>query len=76
MVSFYPLSNGKNALYFLLNNDIGVMATVQKFTNKKYLYEFSSQLPKGAKHFNALFKVSEMQRTDISCKLVELEVLK
>ena len=76
MVSFTTLNNGKNALYFVSNNDIGVMATVHKFTNKQWLAEFKKQLPKKSEHFNALFEVSGMQRNDVSCKLVELEVLK
>ena len=76
MVSYAPLSNGKNALYFVSNNDIGVMATVRNFTDEKWLNEFFKQLPDESKHFNALFEVSGLQRTDVSCKLVELEVLK
>ncbi|MDE5420037.1 hypothetical protein L3049_18765 [Labilibaculum sp. DW002] len=76
MVSFNPLSNGKNALYFVSNNDIGVMATVRKFTDEKWLKEFAKQLPDESIHFNALFEVSGLQRTDVSCELVELEVLK
>ncbi|WP_111707630.1 hypothetical protein [Lutibacter citreus] len=76
MVSYTTLNNGKCALYFVSNNDIGVMATVNKFTNNKWLAEFKQQLPSKSKHFNALFEVSGMQRNDVSCKLVELEVLK
>ena len=76
MVSYNPLSNGKNALYFVSNNDIGVMATVRNFTDEKWLKEFAKQFPDESKHFNALFEVSGLQRTDVSCKLVELEVLK
>lgn len=76
MVSYAPLSNGKNVLYFVSNNDIGVMATVRNFTDKTYLKEFAKQLPDESKYFNALFEVSGLQRTDVSCLLVELEVLK
>lgn len=76
MVSYNPLSNGKYALYFVSNNDIGVMATVRNFTDEKWMKDFTSKLPDESKHFNALFEVSGLQRTDVSCKLVELEVLK
>lgn len=76
MVSYTTLNTGKRALYFVSNNDIGVMATVRKFTNKHWFSEFKKQLQGESKHFNALFEVSGIQRNDISFKLVELEILK
>ncbi|WP_281990822.1 helix-turn-helix domain-containing protein [Aquimarina aggregata] len=75
MVSYSSLSPGKSAIYFVSNNDIGVMATVRKFTNKEWLTKFKKQLQGKSQHFNALFRVSGLQRTDISCELMELEVL-
>jgi len=74
LVSFTSLNPGKTALYFVSNNDIGVMATVRKFTDKDWLKDFYKQLPDQAQ-FNALFEVSGIQRNDVSCKLVELEIL-
>ncbi|MDW7693013.1 helix-turn-helix domain-containing protein [Flammeovirgaceae bacterium SG7u.111] len=76
MVSYTSLTASKSALYFVSNNDIGVMATVRRFTDETWLADFQSQLKGQSKHFNALFEVSGMQRTDVSCKLVELEILK
>lgn len=73
MVSCTSLSPGKTALYFVSNNDIGVMATLHNFTNKVWLDQFQSQLTNKTKHFNALFEVSGLQRTDVSCKMVALE---
>ncbi|WP_298531848.1 helix-turn-helix domain-containing protein [uncultured Algibacter sp.] len=75
MVSYTSLSTGKSALYFVSNNDIGVMATVKKFTDQNWLVEFRKQLHGESKHFNALFEVNGLQRNDVSCKLVELEHL-
>ena len=75
MVSYSSISPGKKAIYFVSNNDIGVMATLRKFTDKDWLNEFSNNLPKNTTHFNALFEVSGLQRTDISCTLVELEII-
>jgi len=74
MVSFNSFSPGKFALYFTSNNDIGVMATLRKFTDKDWLKDFYKQLPDQAQ-FNALFEVSGIQRNDVSCKLVELEII-
>lgn len=75
MVSYTSLSPGKKAFYFVSNNDIGAMATLRCFTDRNWLREFVKQLPGKNAHFNALFEVSGIQRTDVSCKLVELEVL-
>ncbi|WP_430935998.1 hypothetical protein [Saccharicrinis sp. 156] len=73
MVSYKPIESGKMAFYFVSNNDIGVLATLRKFTDKDWLKGFEKQLPKNSKTFNALFEVSGLQRTDVSCELVELE---
>lgn len=75
MVSFTSLSPKKNTLFFVSNNDIGVMATVRKFTDKNWLSTFQKQFKGKTKHFNALFEVKGLQRTDVSCKLVVLEIL-
>jgi hypothetical protein len=75
LVSFTTLSPGKSALYFVSNNDIGVMATLRNFTDKDWLKTFSAKLPDNGNKFNALFEVSGLQRTDMSCKLVELEIV-
>ncbi|WP_121068854.1 helix-turn-helix domain-containing protein [Maribacter vaceletii] len=75
MVSYTSLNPNKSALYFVSNNDIGVMATVRKFTNKKWLATFKSELQGKSQHFNALFRVSGLQRTDISCELIKLEIV-
>ncbi|MDO6760451.1 hypothetical protein Q4566_09605 [Tamlana sp. 2_MG-2023] len=75
MVSSTTNNQGKQSLYFVSNNDIGVMATVNKFTDSKWLKEFYKQIPNKSPYFNALFKVEGLERTDISCELVQLEVL-
>lgn len=75
MVSFMKLENGKNALFLTSNNDIGTIATVRNFTDYAWLKEFYDSMPEECTYFNALFEVSGMVRTDMSCKLVQFEVL-
>ncbi|MGY6647722.1 hypothetical protein [Wenyingzhuangia sp. IMCC45574] len=75
MVSFTSFTKGKQAFYFVSNNDIGTMATLRYFTQKESLKKFIQLLPDRNTSFNALFKVSGLQRNDISCELVELEVI-
>ena len=75
MVSYNSYSPGKKALFFVSNNDIGVIATVRNFTNPKWLSSFGHQLPKSTQYFNALFEVSGIQRNDTNCKLVALEIV-
>lgn len=76
MVSFNRFSDrGNSILLFAGNNDIGVIAAVEKFTNPKELEAFYAQLPSQNAQFNALFKVAGIGRTDLGCELVELEVL-
>jgi hypothetical protein len=75
MVSFIELEKGKKALFFVSNNDIGVMATVNNFMNKNWLANFYKNLPANKHYFNALFEVKGANRTEIDCKLVEFEIL-
>lgn len=75
MVSYMALDNGTNAMFFCSNNDIGAMATVRQFTDKEWLKGFYDSMPSDAQYFNALFEVSGIKRTDMSCKLVELELV-
>ncbi|MGQ1783706.1 MULTISPECIES: helix-turn-helix domain-containing protein [unclassified Saccharicrinis] len=75
MVSCMPLKNNNVALFLTSNNDIGTLATVRNFTNQVWLDEFFNELPKGTKHFNALFKVTGIHRTDMTCELVHVEVM-
>ncbi|WP_143524961.1 hypothetical protein [Labilibacter marinus] len=73
MVSYMKLSSGKKGLYFVSNNDIGVMATVNKFTNKDWMVDFYTNLSSEDSYFNALFEVNGLQRTEISCELIHFE---
>ncbi len=75
MVSFTSLSPNTSAFYFVSNNDIGVIATVRNFTDHQWLKAFYKNLPKNTQYFNALYEVQGIQRTDLNCKLVELEIL-
>ncbi|WP_109829361.1 hypothetical protein [Reichenbachiella versicolor] len=75
IVSYMPLEDGHKALFFTSNHDIGVMATVDMFTDLEQLKEFYKKLPSKDSYFNALFKVEGLNRLDVSCELVELEIV-
>lgn len=75
MVSYTSFHPDKKALYFVSNNDVGVMATLRNFTDSEFLENFYKKLPHPSAHFNALFKVEGIDRTDLSCELVELELV-
>ncbi|MGY6649755.1 hypothetical protein [Wenyingzhuangia sp. IMCC45574] len=76
IVSYFELENGKKALYFVSNNDIGVTGTVNNFTNPEWLSSFFRKLPNENSYFNALFEVNGIQRREINSKLIELEIVK
>lgn len=75
MVSYTSFHPDKKALYFVSNNDVGVLATLRNFTDPEFLKTFTKKLPTSDTPFNALFKVTGIDRTDVSCELVELETL-
>ncbi|MDC0584358.1 hypothetical protein OAO55_01370 [Bacteroidales bacterium] len=75
LVSFVPLENMGEALFFTSEHDIGVLATVKYFTNLDWLEEFYTNIPQGAKYFNALFEVEGIDRNDVSCKLIAIEIV-
>lgn len=75
MVSYTSLFPGKKAFYFVSNNDIGVIATLSKFTDKDWLKRFQAQLGNKTTHFNALFEVSGLKRNELSCKMVAFEAI-
>ncbi len=77
MVSYNKLSyNGNKIIFFTSNNDIGVMATVKRFTDSDWLKSFcEEELPNSDVYFNALFLIKGINRTDLSCELIEVEIL-
>ncbi|MFI3248628.1 MAG: hypothetical protein R3Y39_05805 [Rikenellaceae bacterium] len=75
IISYLPLHNGNVALYFVSNNDVGTMATVKRFTNRELLKEIYKELPSENQYFNALFRVNGVQRSEIKCELIELEII-
>ncbi len=75
MVSFIPLGNKREVLFFTSNHDVGVMATVSNFTDVKWLKGFYSNFPEGVKYFNALYEVKGIKRTELNCRLVAIEYI-
>lgn len=75
MVSFKKIDNGNYTLFFVSNHDVGVIATVKMFTDDDKLKTFYKKLPSNNSEFNALFKVTGLERNDMDCELVQLEVL-
>lgn len=76
MVSFMTMEKGNKGLFFTSNHDIGVMATTSRFTDKTWLKNFykSNNINENAQ-FNALFEVSGLERSELSCKLVDVELI-
>lgn len=75
MVSYQKIDNGMYRMFFVSNHDIGVVSTIKMFTSPKKMKKFMKKLPSLDARFNALFKVSGLKRTEMSCELVELEVV-
>lgn len=75
MVTYRKMDNGNSLMFFASNHDIGVIAAVRNFTNKRWLKDFYQQFPEDVEAFNALFDVSGYKRTELSCKLVQIEYL-
>jgi len=76
MVSYMKLDNNQEALFFSSNHDIGVIATINRFTDPDWIHKFyrEHQFSSNAQ-FNALFKVTGLERSAVRCELVELEIL-
>jgi hypothetical protein len=76
MVSFQKLENGNATLFFVSNHDIGVLATLKIFTSEESLKDFYKKAPSSNSEFNALFKVTGLDRNEMNCELVALEITK
>lgn len=55
---------------FFSNHDMGVIATVEYFTNKKTLEEFEKTYLKNSESFTALFLVEGRERTNLGLELI------
>ncbi len=75
MVSYASGSNNNELFFITSEHDIGVMATVEKFTDAEKLKSFFDEFPDNKKYFNALFEVKGANRADMTCKLVEIEFI-
>ncbi|MFI3248760.1 MAG: hypothetical protein R3Y39_06485 [Rikenellaceae bacterium] len=75
MVSYQPFKGEFKALYISSNHDMGTINLVMNFTNEAFLKDFYRNLPSTNSYFNALFKIDGVNRTDISCELVDIEVI-
>jgi len=75
IVSYAPHDEQHTVLFFASNNDIGTLATTRQFIDRNWLQQFYKQLPSPDAYFNALFEVKGIKRTDITCRLIHLEVI-
>ena len=66
-------NNNKSYLFFLSKHDFGNMATVKYFTDIAHLEEFKKLVP--SNHFEALFEVKGIMRTDFEMKLIRYNAL-
>ena len=63
-VSFMPIDDGHEILFFSSNHDIGVIAAVNHFSDFNWLKDFYKSISTTEKYYNALFKVDGVGRTD------------
>lgn len=70
LVSRTPGPNNTEQFLFFSNHDIGVMATVEYFTNKKSLQEFSKKHLQGSPYFTAIFKAKGKERINLTLEEV------
>lgn len=75
MVSYQKLDNGNDTFFFVSNHDIGVLATLKMFTSEEKMRVFFKDFPNNKTEFNALFRVDGLQRNDMNCELVALEII-
>jgi hypothetical protein len=65
--------NGNVFLFFISEHDFGNISTVRYFTNPELLKEFGELVSSG--HFESLFEVKGIIRTDFSMKLLHINKL-
>lgn len=59
--------------HFFSSHDIGIITAIDYFTNIDSLETFKNGLPKGHKHFSAVYKSSGLERTKMKTELVFME---
>lgn len=72
IVSRFQGLQDKEYFMFFSNHDIGVMATVEFFTNKDSLKVFSEKYLKGKSNFTAIYKVFGKNRTNMDLKTLQI----
>ncbi|WP_052343125.1 hypothetical protein [Saccharicrinis fermentans] len=70
IVSKYPGPMGTEHFVFFSNHDMGVSATIEYFTQKDSLKNFSKQHLNHHKYFTALFKAHGRERTSLNLQLL------
>lgn len=73
IISYMPMRNGYKALFFTSNNDIGIMAAIDKFTTPKFIEGIYSNFKYEDSYFNILYKVEGVERTDLDFEIVQIE---
>ncbi|TNJ46605.1 hypothetical protein KFZ70_14330 [Tamlana fucoidanivorans] len=71
IVSKYPVDKTTHFLFFS-QHDIGVIATIEYFTNKDSIAKFTQSHLKDKKYFTAIFMVKGQDRTNTSLKLEQV----
>ncbi|WP_347840769.1 hypothetical protein [uncultured Draconibacterium sp.] len=70
LVSRIPRPNNTEQFFFFSNHDIGVIATVEYFTNPEDLKEFTRRHLKEGVYFTALFKAKGKERISLSLEKI------
>ena len=69
IVSKYPATGRTDHFVFFSQHDIGVIATVEYFTNRDSIQKFCNEYLKDNKYFTAVFEVKGQDRTNTSLKI-------
>ena len=70
LVSRVPGPNNTEQFFFFSNHDIGVMATVEYFTNRDSLHSFTQKHLDGGCYFTALFEAKGKERVNLNMEEV------
>ena len=75
LVSKLPGSNNNVIHLFVSNNDIGCIETVKRFTQLDSLKHFENRFLNDANYFKAIYKAEGIERTNVTCGMVEFETI-
>ena len=75
-VAHFSVPDGRRAMFFLCDQDIGNMALIKFFTDRNRMKDFSKKLDElSTTNFKAVFEVKGENRTDFDISLIRVDAL-